>query len=96
MELICVSDIVASQRLPEWVQGIADAYAGCVAGAIPKEDYLAIIGDTGFGDIEVASERRIDVPAVLLAQSLTEAQRAEAARYDLHVLSVTVKAVKPA
>lgn len=87
----CVSDIVASQRLPEWVQGIADAYAGCVAGAIPKEEYLGIIGDTGFGDIEVASERRIDVPDVLLAQSLSEAQRAEATRHDLHVLSVTVK-----
>lgn len=92
----CVSDIVASQRLPEWVQEIADAYAGCVAGAIPREDYLAIIGEAGFGVIEVASERRIDVPDVLLAQSLTEAQRAEAARHDLHVLSVTVKAVKPA
>jgi SAM-dependent methyltransferase len=91
----CVSDIVASQRLPEWIQGVADAYSGCVAGAIPKENYLAIIGETGFGDIEVASERRIEVPAVLLAQSLTEAQRAEAARNNLHVLSVTVKAVKP-
>ncbi|MGK2927279.1 MAG: arsenite methyltransferase [Lysobacterales bacterium] len=91
----CVSDIVASQRLPEWIQGVADAYAGCVAGAIPKEDYLAIIEETGFNDIEVAAERRIEVPAVLLAQSLTEAQRAEAARNDLHVLSVTVKAVKP-
>lgn len=91
----CVSDIVASQRLPDWVQGIADAYAGCVAGAIPKEDYLAIIGASGFGHIEVASERRIEVPAVLLAQSLTEAQRAEGERHDLHVLSVTVRAVKP-
>ena len=92
----CVSDIVASQRLPEWVQGIADAYAGCVAGAIPKEDYLDIIRTTGFGDIEVKSERRIEIPAVLLEKSLTGAQRAEAARHDLHVLSVTVKAVKPA
>lgn len=91
----CVSDIVASQRLPDWIQGIADAYAGCVAGAIPKDDYLAIIRATGFGDIEVASERRIEVPDVLLAQSLTEAQRTETVRHDLHVLSVTVKAVKP-
>lgn len=92
----CVSDIVASQRLPEWVQGIADAYAGCVAGAIPKEDYLGIIRTTGFGDIDVKSERRIEIPAALLAQSLTEAQRTEAERHDLHVLSITVKAVKPA
>lgn len=92
----CVSDIVASQRLPDWIQEIADAYAGCVAGAIPGTDYLGIIRETGFTDIVVAAERRIEVPAALLAQSLTAAQRTEAERSDLHVLSVTVKAVKPA
>jgi SAM-dependent methyltransferase len=92
----CVSDIVASQALPEWIQGIADAYAGCVAGAIPREEYLRIIAESGFGEIDVAAERHIHVPAELIAQSLTAAQRAEAERQDLHVLSVTVKAVKPA
>jgi SAM-dependent methyltransferase len=92
----CVSDIVASQALPEWIQGIADAYAGCVAGAIPKDEYLRIIGESGFSETEVAAEKRIRVPAELIAQSLTAAQRAEAERQDLHVLSVTVKAVKPA
>ena len=91
----CVSDIVASQALPEWIQGIADAYAGCVAGAIPREDYLRIIEESGFSEIDVAAERRIHVPAELISQSLTPAQRAEADRQDLHVLSVTVKAVKP-
>jgi SAM-dependent methyltransferase len=91
----CVSDIVASQALPEWIQGIADAYAGCVAGAIPREEYLRIIAESGFGEIDVAAERRIHVPAELIVQSLTPAQRAEAERHDLHVLSVTVKAVKP-
>jgi SAM-dependent methyltransferase len=92
----CVSDIVASQALPDWIQGVADAYAGCVAGAIPREEYLGIIEESGFREIEVATERRIHVPPALIAQSLTQAQRAAAERHDLHVLSVTVKAVKSA
>lgn len=92
----CVSDIVASQPLPDWIQGVADAYAGCVAGAIPREEYLQIIRETGFSEIEVAAEKRIQVPAALTAAALTPAQRAEAERHDLHVLSLTVKAVKPA
>jgi SAM-dependent methyltransferase len=92
----CVSDIVASQPLPDWIQGVADAYAGCVAGAIPREEYLRIIRETGFSKIEVAAEQRIEVPAALTAGALTPAQRAEAERHDLHVLSLTVKAVKPA
>jgi arsenite methyltransferase len=92
----CVSDIVASGELPDWVQGIAEAYAGCVAGAIPRENYLEVIGESGFNRVTVAAERRIEVPADLLARSLTDQQRDEAKRSDLHVLSVTVTAFKPA
>lgn len=91
----CISDIVSSQNLPEWLQGIAEAYAGCVSGAIPREDYLKIIEQTGFGDIAIASERRIHVPAELVAKSLTSEQQEEVAGQDLHVLSVTVTARKP-
>jgi arsenite methyltransferase len=91
----CVSDIVASADLPDWVQGIAEAYAGCVAGAIPRESYLEVIGESGFNRVTVAAERRIEVPADLLARSLTDQQRDEAERTDLHVLSVTVTAFKP-
>jgi len=92
----CISDIVSSRELPQWVKGIAEAYAGCVSGAMPKEDYLEIIRKSGFDRVAVAAERRIEVPADLLARSLTEQQRDEAERTDLHVLSVTVTAVKPA
>ena len=92
----CLSDVVASRQLPDWVRGIAEAYAGCVAGAIPKRDYLELIRQAGFDRISLAAERRIEVPAGLLAQSLTEHQRIEAETADLHVLSITVKAFKAA
>jgi len=91
----CISDIVSSRELPDWVQGIAEAYAGCVSGAIPKDDYLTVIDETGFSQVKVASERRIDIPAELLVQSLTSEQQQEAQTNDLHVMSVTVTAQKP-
>lgn len=90
----CISDIVSSRQLPNWVKGIAEAYAGCVSGAIPKEDYLKLIQATGFSHVEVVTERRIHLPAELIASSLTMEQQEEAVRYDLHVMSVTVTAVK--
>ena len=90
----CISDIVSSQELPFWVKGIAEAYAGCVAGALPKEDYLKLIQETGFNDITVAAERRINVPAELIAKSLSKEQQEQAEANDLHVMSVTVTAVK--
>lgn len=91
----CISDIVSSQKLPEWLKGIADAYAGCVAGAIPKDDYLHVIKETGFNQVTVAGEKRIQVPAELIASSLISEQREQAIFDDLHVMSVTVTAVKP-
>jgi arsenite methyltransferase len=90
----CISDIVSSEELPRWVKGIAEAYAGCVAGALPKADYLRLITAAGFNEVQVASERRIHIPAGLVAKKLTGAQREEAGRRDLHVLSLTVRAVK--
>jgi len=91
----CISDIVSSQVLPDWIKDIAEAYAGCVSGAIPRQDYLDLIQKTGFECIDVASERRINVPAELIASSLTGQQQEEALGNDLHVMSVTVTGVKP-
>jgi ubiquinone/menaquinone biosynthesis C-methylase UbiE len=88
----CISDIVSSQELPDWVNGIAEAYAGCVSGAIPKLDYLKLIEEAGFSHVEVVSERRIQLPDELVAKSLTLEQQEEAVKNDLHVMSVTVTA----
>jgi ubiquinone/menaquinone biosynthesis C-methylase UbiE len=90
----CISDIVSSSELPDWLKGVAEAYAGCVSGAIPKEDYLKLIRETGFSHVTVATERRIHVPAELVTKSLTREQQEEAVEDDLHVMSVTVTAVK--
>jgi len=91
----CISDVVSSKLLPEWTKEIAEAYAGCVAGAIPKDQYLQLIQQSGFNDVEIASERRIDVPESFLSETLTPSQQAELERSDLYVMSVTVKGYKP-
>jgi len=90
----CISDVVASQPLPAWVKDVAEAYVGCVAGAAPKAEYLALVEEAGFVRIEVVTERRIEIPEELLAQSLSPEQRAEAEREQLHISSVTVRATK--
>jgi arsenite methyltransferase len=92
----CISDVVASRELPAWVKGIAEAYAGCVSGAVPRPEYMRIIRDAGFTQLNVAAERRIEVPSELIESALTEEQREAAADMDLHVMSVTVTAFKPA
>ncbi len=91
----CISDIVSSRELPDWVKGVAEAYAGCVSGKIKKNDYLSLIQQAGFADVVLVSERHIDIPADLIAKSLAPEQLKEGVKNDLYVMSVTVTGVKP-
>jgi len=40
---LAVSDVVLLKELPEFVKSSTEAYIGCLAGAIMKDDYLDII-----------------------------------------------------
>ena len=91
---ICISDVVSSAPLPGWVKGIADAYAGCVAGTLPQDDYLELIRAAGFSAVEIASERAIEVPQSLLEQALSAEQRETLEIQGLQLRSVTVVARK--
>jgi len=53
---IMVSDIVLLKELPESVRNDMTAWAGCIAGASQKEEYLAAIAAAGFKDVEIVSE----------------------------------------
>jgi arsenite methyltransferase len=54
---LMVSDMVLTRELPEDIRNSLAAYAGCVAGASLKEDYLATIAQAGFKSIEIVSEQ---------------------------------------
>ncbi len=90
----CISDIVSSAPLPDWTLQVAALYAGCVAGAIPRKEYLGIIAEAGFRDVEVVKARRIDIPEYALARYAEKDQLADATSRDLQVLSVTVTGIK--
>ncbi len=53
---VVVSDIVLLKELPKAVKNDMTAWAGCVAGASKKEEYLATIAAAGFKDVEIISE----------------------------------------
>jgi arsenite methyltransferase len=91
----CISDIVSSAPLPDWTLDVAALYVGCVAGAVPIDDYLGIIADAGLRDVAVVKARRVDVPEQVLARYANADQLADAAARDLHVISITVTGRKP-
>ena len=67
-----ISDIVLTGELPEKIKSAAEMYAGCVASAIQKDDYLQIIKDAGFKNITLQKEKPIIVPNDILKDYLNE------------------------
>ncbi len=93
-----ISDIVLTRPLPEQIKQSILAYVGCVAGAILKDDYLAVIRQTGFDEVEIAAEKEYDVQfleAEFPGEKIPAATKTALADFGGGVLSMTVKGVKP-
>jgi len=90
-----VSDIVLVGELPEGLRKSAEMYAGCVAGAIQKEEYLSIIQETGFVNIKVQKEKRINLPDEILKNYLSTDDMKDFHSGKSGIFSVTVYAEKP-
>jgi arsenite methyltransferase len=54
---LLVSDLVTQGELPEEVRNSFDAWAGCIAGALEKSDYLDKISNAGFQNIKIVSQK---------------------------------------
>lgn len=90
-----ISDIVLVGALPEKLQAAAEMYAGCVAGAIQREDYLGLIAATGFDNITLQKEKVIVVPDDILGQYLSVDEITAFSGSGTGIYSVTVFAQKP-
>jgi SAM-dependent methyltransferase len=91
----CVSDIVATGTLPDGIRRAAALYVGCVAGALPESDYLAVIREAGFEDVRIAERKPIALPDEVLREHLSEAELAAFRDSGVGLLSVTALGAKP-
>lgn len=89
-----ISDVVLKGELPEVFRENAELWAGCISGALPIEEYLGLIEDAGFKNIEVQTEKKINLPADIYA-NLPKDQIEEFVKSDTGIYSITVYAEKP-
>src|SRR6185437_278353 len=90
-----ISDIVLAGELPARIREAAEMYAGCVAGAIQKDEYLGLIDATGFQAITLQKEKSITVPDDILCQYLTADELTAFKNSGTGIYSITVYAEKP-
>ncbi|MBX7127117.1 MAG: arsenite methyltransferase [Cyclobacteriaceae bacterium] len=90
-----ISDVVLKGDLPHALQHDAEMYAGCVAGAIQRQEYLNLIHQNGFTNVTVQKEKFISIPDDILSHYLSEAQIESFKSGKTGIASITVYAEKP-
>ncbi|WP_066219404.1 arsenite methyltransferase [Formosa haliotis] len=89
-----ISDVVLVGELPEGLRNDAEMYAGCVAGAIQKSEYLQFIDDSGFKSVTIQKEKPISIPDDILETYLNPEELTQFKTGNTGIFSITVYAEK--
>ncbi|HZH73624.1 MAG TPA: arsenite methyltransferase [Mariniphaga sp.] len=90
----CISDVVLYGSLPEVLKEAAELYVGCVSGAILKDDYVNIIKQPGFKNIEIKKEKPINIPDSVLTKYLDVTGINTFRQSNNGIFSITISGVK--
>jgi SAM-dependent methyltransferase len=90
-----ISDIVMEGELPEGLLQVAELYAGCVSGSIQKTEYINIIREAGFVNIEIQREKKIIIPDNILLDYISGMELEKWKASGAAIYSITVYAEKP-
>jgi SAM-dependent methyltransferase len=85
---LVVSDLVLLRPLAPELKRNVDLYVGCVAGASLRDEYLALMREAGFADVEVVEQTGYSVGLDQLPENSVERKAFEA------VVSAKVRAIK--
>lgn len=85
-----ISDIVTYDTIPDGLREAAALYAGCVSGALIKDDYLNLLKQAGFSNIRVQREQKMQLPDELLEKYLDPAQVKDFKNEFSGIVSITV------
>jgi ubiquinone/menaquinone biosynthesis C-methylase UbiE len=90
----CVSDIVIKGELPAGLKKSAEMYAGCVAGALQQDEYLGIIKESGFKNIEIKRTKVIELSDEVLKEYLSDPEIEKYKNMNVGIFSITVVGFK--
>lgn len=91
----CVSDIVIVGELPQVLREAAEMYVGCVAGAIPKNEYMVQIFSAGFSNVKIQTEKAITISDEILIKYLNAEELELFKSGTSAIVSITVTGDKP-
>jgi arsenite methyltransferase len=96
-----ISDVVLLEQLPDAIRDSIEAYVGCIAGAMLKDDYLEAVKSAGFIDVNSSGETIFPVNFVLSDPTVqgiikgTAITPEMASEVTKSIISTKVSAIKP-
>ncbi|MGV9012262.1 MAG: arsenite methyltransferase [Flavobacteriales bacterium] len=85
-----VSDVVLSRALPDELRQAAELYAGCVTGASQESDYMGMIAEAGFTNVNILKRKAIIIPSDILSRYLSPEAVETVKTRGLGIESITV------
>ena len=98
---LVISDIVILKELPNFIKNSFEAYVGCISGALLKDNYLNIIREAGFEDINITDESLFPVDLVIndpIAQEIIKKENIsteELEKVGNSIVSIKLTCTKP-
>jgi len=86
----CISDVVLNGHFPKEFTDNAAMYAGCIASAIQREEYLGEIEKANFTEINVERTKTVIIPDEVLQANLDKATLQKYKIGNVGILSITV------
>ncbi|NPE30259.1 arsenite methyltransferase [Methanococcoides sp. SA1] len=99
-----ISDMVLLKTIPDKIKQSAEAYIGCLSGAMLKNDYLDTIKNLGFEDVEIIEETNYPFDLIVAMVSADEMatilkdldlSMEEVKEIAESVISIEVRGIKP-
>lgn len=96
-----ISDIVLLKELPAFIKDSIEAYIGCVAGAMLKDEYLKAVREAGFQDVKIIDETAFPAELIISDPTAKEIikrlgmEPERAGELAKSVLSIKVSGTKP-
>lgn len=94
---LAVSDVVTEPGIPPAIRQCMEAYVGCVAGALERDDYIARLHAAGFAEASIETVRKYSIGALeesWLPQGLVGTSPEEREKLDGLIFSGFIRAVK--
>jgi len=98
---LMISDIVLLKKLPDFIENSIEAYIGCLSGAILRDEYIEVIKEAGFHEVEIIEETSFPIefmandPTAKAIIGNLKIQPEKIKEIACSVISIKVYGVKP-